>query len=395
LICLVVLVFSRRSDAQDWYLSPRFEATGEYNSNYFFSTNDKVSDYFTHLKPSFDFARETEDTQLHLVTNLNAEEHLLHSYLDTVEDDSQATLVHQWSARSSTTFSGSFARDETLNQELLAAGLITKRVERYSYGSGVSSDYALSENKKLTVGVNMMDTRYPGGQYPDMQLLDGRISPTWQFNSTNTVGFLADYSTADYSSAPVGGYTSSVTNRILATSLTWQHNLSDSTSFNASGGLNTNWVQSTNSLRIKQSVLEFKQQSTDQNFIGTFSYNKDWTERFSTTFAAGREQYNAVTAQSYEHIYIRTNAGYKLSERTLFGVELGYDSNTENGGGTNATNSDFFRVSPSLTRRISERLSLSFNTSYGYIMESGNQDRDQIRVWVSLVYDWPRALANH
>jgi len=148
--------------------------------------------------------------------------------------------------------------------------------------------------------------------------------------------------------------------------------------------LNTAWVEN--------ETLGFGRQSTSENIIGSFSLSKTWTDRFSTTFAAGRDQYNTVNAQSSEHAFIRANAGYKFSELTVFGIDLGYDSNVQDGGGTN---SDSFRIAPTLTRRISERLSLTFGTAYQYVAEDRNAARDQMRVWVSLVYDWPRALANH
>jgi len=148
--------------------------------------------------------------------------------------------------------------------------------------------------------------------------------------------------------------------------------------------LSTAWVES--------NEFGFKQQPATESPIFSFVISKDWTERFAASFSAGREQYNAVNSESVTHTYIRANPSYKLAELTTFAVDLGYDWNTQNGG---ATNTNYLRIAPTLTRRITERLSLLFGASY----ENEQQDKlaglARMRAWVSLTYDWPRALANH
>ncbi len=381
----MIIVFTRTAEAQDWYLSPKIEATGEYNDNYFFTSQHKVSDYFSHIKPTVEIARDTEDTLLHFASTLDAEIHLRRPDLDTIGDDSQLALTHNWSQRLSSNFTGTFSHNETLNQELLTAGLVTQRVERYVYGSGLSSDYALSETTTFNAGADVTETQYPSGFYPNLLVWDTHLSPGWQINPYNTVGFLASYCIADYGNIAAGkGKSSSLTNRTLSTSLTWRHTLNDTTFFTSSGGLSTAWVES--------NEPGFKQQPATESPIFSFVISKDWTERFAASFSAGREQYNAVNSESVTHTYIRANPSYKLSELTTCAVDLSYDWNTQNGG---ATNTNYFRIAPTLTRRITERLSLLFGASY----ENEQQDKlaglARMRAWVSLTYDWPRALANH
>jgi hypothetical protein len=131
--------------AADWSVSPGRELTEEYNNNVLFSSQNRISDFTTFIKPRILAAWEAERTRLLLNTTTAGEIYVDHSDLDTVSNDTQATLVHHWTPCLHTTFTGTFKRDETLEQEMEDVGETTVREERYRYGFKSSTTYALTE----------------------------------------------------------------------------------------------------------------------------------------------------------------------------------------------------------------------------------------------------------
>ena len=383
--------------AQDWYFSPKVELTGKYNNNVLFSEDDRISDFVTSLQPTFVLSRDSELSRMRFETKINAEAYALHPDLNTIENQTQFKWTREWNQRFSTTMNGLFAHEETLNQELEAVGQVTARVERYRYGGGLTSDYALTENIGLQIGCDISETQYPSGLFPDLQVTETHINPTWKMNAWNTLGILASYTIADYMSA------FGIVDRTLATSLTWRRELSEKMHFTAGAGVNFDWLE--REIPVYRLVLtpngfaivtdKSKERSFNQNFIFNATLNRDWTGRFSTEIAAGREHYNSVDTSSVEHTFIRTSSNYKLSELSSFNLDLGYDFDQTKG--TTTVDYHYFRIAPSWNRKLNERLSLTLGASYDYALDLKVQqtNRDRLTVWAALTYDWQRMFAKH
>jgi hypothetical protein len=121
---------------------------------------------------------------------------------------------------------------------------------------------------------------------------------------------------------------------------------------------------------------------------------KDWTERFSTAFSAGKQQYNDVNAQSFDSTFLSATANYKLSERTTANFLARYNLNSEISQGN--TKIDYYILSPSIERNLTENFVLRLSASYEYESQTNPKSvLDRYRTWVDLTYKWPRFLASH
>jgi hypothetical protein len=125
---------------------------------------------------------------------------------------------------------------------------------------------------------------------------------------------------------------------------------------------------------------------------------KDWSERLSTAFSAGRQEYNDVNGNSFASTFAGGTLIYKLSELTTFNFMARYNTNSQISG---SQEFDYFILNPSIERNLTENLVLKLAASYEYESENyGGSPPNKLnmaryRTWIDLTYKWPRFLSNH
>jgi len=398
LVVLVVLGLNSLGYGADWSVSPAVSLTQEYNDNILFSRHDEQDDFIAKLKPSIEIIGQTEQTQFKLNSSVTGEKYFDHSNLDTLITDNTASLRHYWNEKLSTTLSANFRKDNVLETEIERAGLTGVRKDRYRYGFDLSGTYAFSDTLSLTLGGGGSFSEYPNGPYPDLDLWQVSVNPMWAISPKDTLGLLVNYYDADYKD--VG------TIRTLVQSLYWRRDLTEKTYIVLGAGYRrtrTKYKVSTLSIIIDPGTgaliitpVEKDETSTDSGFIFNFSLNYKWTERFSTTVNAGREQYNSVDARSIERSFIRGTLRYRLTEKASVNCNMGYDITNEEG--RLGEDTDYVRVAPYLSYRYTEKLTFRLGGSYEYKKnetDTYSYSRNRFRSWFTVTYQWPRLLASH
>ena len=400
-LCLS-LFFGGVTRAADWSFSPGIEASEEYNDNVLFTEKDTLEDFVTSIKPSMQLLGKTEQTKLQFDSTIIDENYKRYGHLNTINTNNKFSLDHQWSPKFLTTLTGTFRKDDILETELERAGQVRTRGTRYQHGFDLSGTYALSDVLSLTMGGGETFSRYRKGQYPDLNLWQVNVNPVWAINPRDRVGLFINYYKADYKDIS--------TIKTSTNSLYWRRDLSDTTYFVLAAGYRFTWSKTRYGVqKIRFSVdpdtglfivdlVEEKQtdEEEDSGFTFDFELNNDWTDRFSTVINAGKEHYDAVDARGIDRKYIRMTLKYRLSETVSSNCRLGYDRTSEETSGGEDT--DYFRIAPYLSWKITENLSLRLNGSYEYSQEktkSRDSDRDRFRGWITISYKYPRLLANH
>lgn len=395
---LLLVGFDCVAYGTDWSVNPAVSVTQEYNDNILFSRQEEQDDFIAKLKPSIEIIGQTEQTQFKLNSSVTGEKYFDHSNLDTLVTDNTASLNHYWSRQLSTSLSASFTKDNVLETEIERAGLTGVRKDRYRYAFDLSGTYAFSDTLSLTLGGGGSFSEYPSGPYPDLDLWQANINPAWALSAKDTLGLLVNYYDADYKD--VG------TMNTLAESVYWRRDLTEKAYIVLGAGYRrtrTKYKVSTLSIIIDPGTgeliimpVEKNETSTDSGFIFNFSFNNIWSERFSTTVNAGREQYNSVDARSIERSFIRGIVRYRLTEKTSVNCNLGYDTTSEEG--RLGEDTDYVRVAPYLSYRYTEKLTFRLGGSYEYKKNETDiysYSRNRFRSWLTVTYQWPRLLASH
>ncbi len=405
LICLLSVAswgwytsLPRAAVAADWSLNPDIEAMTEYNDNVLFSHVKKIDDFIARITPGIHIQGRTEKTLFSVNSLVTGEKYLDNSQLDTINTHNNVLLEHYWNPRFMTSIKGMFVKDETLEEELEAAGRPGLRRPRYRYGFDASGKYSLSDTLSLTLGGGPQYNNYPDGPYADLTSWQVYLDPAVALDPMDTVGLFINYDHADYKD--------SSTVKTVSASLYYRRDLSETAYFVLGGGYRYTWTEySTLNFTYyvdPDSGLVFivpakkDQSSGDGGFIFNFELENDWTERFSTIAAAGREHYNSVEATSTDLTYARATFRYRWTDTISSSLRLSYDTTDEVGPGSRDNNN--IRVEPYLSWALSPTVTVKMGGSYRYDREDArpkSYNIQRFRGWLNLSYNWPRLAANH
>ncbi len=370
----------------------------EYNDNVLFSHRYKLDDFIARIRPEVIIKGKTEKTLFSIGSMVIGEKYFDNSQLDTVNTDNHALLQRIWSKRFSTTLDASFSKDETLEEELTAAGQPGLRRTRYRYGFDASGKYVLSDTTSLTIGGGPSFDNYPDGPYPDRDLWQAYLNPAVAVDPKDTLGLFLNYNDADYRHA------SKV--QTVSGSLYWRRDFSKTTYFVLGAGYRHTWTKY--SLRYLSfsvdpatgfvTIFPLKEEKSEENggFIFNAELDNDWSERFSSMVSTGREHYNAIDVRSIDRTYVRMTLKYRLTETISSNCHLSFDTTTEDGPGGRDNNN--VMVEPFIAWSLTPNLAINFGGSYRYDKEDIRTDDfgiHRFRGWLSLSYRCPRLLANH
>lgn len=159
--------FSGESRAGQFTLTPSLSVRGTYDDNIYFSRRDETSDFLTEVKPSLAFKAATEIYALDLAAAMNFQSFADETNLNTVDQDYTAAVRLQLHPRFKVNLDGSYLRDTTLNEELLAGGLVLTRNDRNKYGGSAGFTWTAGERTELDLG-----TSYQRADYKDPDFTD-------------------------------------------------------------------------------------------------------------------------------------------------------------------------------------------------------------------------------
>jgi hypothetical protein len=405
--------------AADWSFTPSATLSETYNSNIRFTPTtlpgESKNDFITSFTPVVSVTGQTEQTQFTFNTVTSAQAYVLNPWLDTINTNTSAALTETWSPRFSTTANLGLVHDYTLEEQLQASGIIAQRTEHYQYSSGLSCTYGLNESWNLLASGLYARSTYPSGTLPDTDSYQATITPVWAISERNNVGLSSTFSYMTYGSSSGGPANGSGTKiETLTEMLFFQRQFSETLGFKLGGGYyfsSLDYIAPTRKFlgylpipgppyAIPVYTIVYQPATgTDGGFVFSADLNKDWSERFSTVFSAGRQQYNDVNARSFNSTFVSGSAIYKWSELTTVNLTARYNINDQITQGNQKI--DYYTISPSIERNLTENLVIRLSGSYEHEYETYGVigatilNLPRYSTWVDLTYKWPRFLASH
>jgi hypothetical protein len=398
---LLIILFYNCAFAADWSFSPSVTLSEMYNSNVSFSTTNTPGvargDFITSVTPVISVTGATEETTFQFDTITAGQKYIENPGLDTITTDTKASLTELWSQRFSTDANFRFIHDYNLENELATSGIITQLTERYQYTAGLGSKYALTESLNLAINGAYTDTIYPSSPVylPNYTIYQGTITPIWAITPRNNVGLSSSFFEQDYPRI-------SASMKTVTEMLYWESFVTETLNFRLGAGY---YFTSAGFLTqvykfIPPSTIVVVNKPATATDIGpavTADIKKDWSERFSTTLQAGKQQYSDPYARSFDQTSVGVTARYGLTELTAIKFSATYYSNDQISQGNEKI--DYVNITPSIERSLSENLTGRLSASYEIETESNyggpGLNYDRYRTWVELVYKWPRFLATH
>ncbi|GEM_PF-4983619 len=384
----------------DWSVTPGVRAQEKYTNNLLYSRVVEYEEFITSIIPRITVKGITERDRLNMDVNADAQIHARNGRYDTVNIGSSLNYDRYWSERFSTTLNASFKKDETNDTELQEAGYVTLRRTRYRYSGGLSGSYYISERFIMSGGGGYSYTDYPDGPYPNSQSWNIRGGPEYVLDPLNRLGISVDYDETEYDT--VNFDKTSLKN--MSAYLYWHHQLDETSYLKATAGYRYTWTKYlVHRIVLEQhpyfpwlyrlkDVAEIKSGAAD-SMIFSVEMDKRWTERFSSNVSIGRTQYNTVDVRSVERNYVKGSLVYRITE--LIDAKLGFGFDRNKYDAKMGSDSDYYRVTPSISWRIGQNLRLGVGCTYEETDYDRSNDVDRFSGWISLSWSEPRFLSNH
>jgi hypothetical protein len=263
----------------------------------------------------------------------------------------------------------------------------------------LGGQYALNESWNLIASGQYAKNIYPGSPpseaLPGSDVYQGTLTPAWTINARgDNIGLSNNFA---YSA-----YANETTIKTITETLFFQKFLTESLNVKLSCGYYFAMLDFLAPAREfvifplppHFVIVNLPETGTNGGFVFGVDLKKDWSEKLSTTFSAGNQQYNDVDARSFDSTFINGSAAYKLSELTTFNFGARYNTNAQISQGNLTI--DYYTVTASIEKNLTERLLVRLTGEYDYETQSSpSLNLDRYRTWIDLTYKWPRFLSSH
>lgn len=374
--------------AADLSVVPAVEMRGEYDSNLNFVTSGpRVKDYIFTLAPSAEFNYATEAGQLQGRLGLTGMHYLNNPQIDHVDQNYQINGNYAATSRLSFLIKTAYIVDSTMQQELSTSGSIIGRTPRQSILANPGFSYAVTERLLATVTYNFNQVHYEEAGY--------------QSYNSNQVNLRFDYAFRNQKTTLISNvvagqtvYSASNSFRSLGTYLGLNRKFSERWEATLMAGLNFTQLEfATQALDFSQFPFFRLVQTTPQKESAVTPYVSLFTTRYwaraSITGGYSRDQspsaYGGVSQVNRINLYFK----YDFTERLVGNLYADY-YRTDNTSEQSNIKDQVYQISPQVTYRLTEQLSLTPAYRFGYRQDlasgtSGNRHN----VWLFLTYSYP------
>ena len=376
--------------AGDWYIVPRLELRGEYDSNINFSFENKKDDFIFNITPSVDLNYESEITKLTGRLRLNGQVFVNNGNLDTINQYYDLFGQHRVAPRLALTFDGGYTLDSTLYEELFASGFVMNRTRREALRIRPGLIYDLSP--RLSLGLNY--------GYLRVTYQDPQFSPYFTHRVSSNIRYLLGNAKTTLYGTVLGRYTDyhSIGNlyRSLGTYVGLEHKFSEEWFLNLGGGLNFNWYSSQTAVIgtvFDPTFILVPLRATRKTFNVSPYFNIAATRRWpNTDLTVSYNLDQAASSAGTIRQFHRVNAeiARKLTPKLRVGLQGSLYYALTTAEEENENQRMVFYISPGITYQITDRLSISSAYNYGLRNDiDDNRSTDRHRVWVYLAYAYP------
>lgn len=371
-------------NAADWAIVPSVNARTEFNSNINYSFTAPVSDYIFTLAPAAEFNYTTDIGQLQGRLGLTGMHYLSNGQIDRIDQNFRINGRYQAAPRWNLTLNTAYISDSTLQEELLASGLVMNRTPRQSIQAGPAVTYAVTERLAATVNYNFNKVNYQDPQFQNYTTQQVGLKLVQQLKNEktaligNVLGRYTQYPTED-SFRSLGFY------------LGANHRFSPEWEINLLGGINQTYINfQTQVLDLSQfpffiSVRQVPVKKTETNPYVDLSVTRRWTN-LSVTGGYSRDQTPSAftTISDVNRVYLSLK--YDFTER--FSGSLNGDYYLSNQiSQANSPKQDYLNVGPQVTYKLTEEVSLSPGYRFGLRDDiTGGQTATAQVVWLMLNY---------
>ena len=375
-------------------LIPSLKLTGEYNDNINFTRKNKIGDYLGVIGPAIDFGYDTELLKLKSRVAVNvlryAEETELNTEHQWYELDGTYKVLEKLQLKANL----SYIKDDTIESETEATGLVTVRSERERYNGGCGFTYYVTELSDIGLGYNHIKTEYDWPGHVDYDYDSVVLSYNRRLKNLLDVFTIQPYYTHYDSKVSI------VDNYGL--SLGWLHVLSETltlTAFLGARYTETEYflVESelifdpTLSPPYRITYREVKKRNRDWGGVADI-YLRKTGETFAMTIGYNHDLSYSSSGEPIEVYKIYCNAHKNIVTR----FRVGFSANaymTESEGRFSKEDSRHFNVTPAINYNIAEDYWLQIAYAYSYHYDktlSDDKDYDRNRVWITLNFRFPQ-----
>jgi hypothetical protein len=387
LAVFVCLWTSNLAVAADWSLVPAITQRSEFNSNINYDFSRPVSDYIFTLRPAVDFNYTTEISQLQGHLGLNGQHFITQSQIDHIDQNYQINGRYRVTPRINLSLNTSYIVDTTLREELLTSGLVMSRTPRQSFMAAPALTYNITERLSGAVNYNFNRVLYQDPHYTDYTNHQAALNFTYLLKNERT-------SLINNNIVRETLYAGGNTFRSVGIYLGGIQKLSERWDASLMSGVNISFFS------FNTQVLDFNQapyfirvetkriESSNVTPYVNVSTNYRWT---NLTLGVGFSHDQSASAYGaiYEFNRLYFSCAYNYSER-LSGSLKGDFSLSNLSGQSGSSEYNYYDISPQLTYRITERLSVSSGYRFAGRKDiTGDRTAHDHMVWLQFSYTYP------
>jgi opacity protein-like surface antigen len=388
LAIILVLWTPNLAEAADWSIVPTITQRSEFNSNLNFSYTNPISDYILSLRPAADFNYTTEISQIQGHVGLNGMHYITESELDHIDQNYQINGRYQVLPRVNLSLKSSFISDTTLMQEFLASGLAMSRSQRQAFAVGPGVTYNLTERLLATANYNFNRVLYAAPQYTDFTSHQAGLNFTYLLKNEKTT-LLSNNIVRETLYSGGNNFKS------IGIYLGVSHKFTERWDASFMSGANISFFSfNTQVVDFSQFpyFIRLKTQRVDSSNITPYfnvSTNYRWTKLTASAIFSRDESPSAYGA-IYEHDRFAVSLGYNFTER-LRGRLSGTYSLSNQSSQTISSKYNYFNISPMLTYRITEKLSVSpgYRFQNRATLTAGGGSGHVHSAWLQFTYAYP------
>ncbi len=387
LLFLCLVFGGAEGEAADWAIVPSVTDKTEFTSNLNYTFTAPVSDCIFTLAPTAEFNYTTDISQLQGRLGLTGIHYLSNSQLDHIDQNYQINGRYQVAPRWNLTLQSAYIDDSTLQEEFVTSGTIMTRTPRQSIQAGPGVTYSLTELLAATVNYNFNQVHYQDPRFQNYLSQGVGLKLTQQLKDEKTV--LIGNIQAQETSYPA----EDALFRLLGFQLGGNHQFSPECQVTLLGGINL-WFMDVQTQVLGQpqypffsSVRQVKVQSSEVDPFVDLSATRQWTN-LSVTGGYSRNQSPSGNGGISDLNRIYGSLKYEFTERLSAGLSA-YYSLSDQISNQNSLQSDFFGISPIVTYKLTEQLTISPGYQFGLREQTTGGSSYSAKVqtaWLMLTY---------
>ncbi len=364
-------------------VTPQISLISKYNDNIHFTARDKVSDFYTVVSPAIQLLQRDERGDINIKGAIDSFSYAESSELDSVDSEITANGAYALSPIFSANASGLYKIDYQSDRAVNSSGLVSTNSKREQNQGALGLDWALSEKTIVGAKASLGRTLYEDPQYSDFtsQTYSLDLSSNLSQFVTETTGLLHltrshydyDNSQSDYTTAALG-FGKKLDEKYSLTA--WAGPSLIETVYTFGPFLKTEEWGTT-----AHCSLDGKFEKSTMNLTFTYDLQPD---SFNSTSVKRMAFVGSYSKQLSADLRLGLGTSYFRNEAT----EQGFVS-------ANDTNENTFNISPRISYKITDDLSLELYYNYSSIDENNNTEngREQNSAFIQL--NWSHCLDKH